>query len=64
MIGFVNEDNRYRGKDAVGYITFPKNTDSYTTAKIGMIHDYETLTIKIDYDPFIKSATFGLGVHF
>ena len=64
MIGTVNEDVKWRGKDAVGYITFPKYKDRFTTMKIGAIHDYKNLTIKFDYDPIISNGTFGLGVNF
>jgi hypothetical protein len=64
MLGFVNEDVRYQGKDAIGYITFPKYLDHYMTGKFGIIHDFQTASVKFDYDPFIKSATIGLGVHF
>ena len=64
MIGTVNEDVKWRGKDAVGYITFPKYKDRFTTVKIGAIHDYKNLTIKFDYDPIISNGTFGLGVNF
>lgn len=64
MIGFANEDVRYRGKDAIGYITFPKSKDQFMTGKFGIVHDFQLTTFKFDYDPFIKSATIGLGVHF
>ena len=64
MIGTVSEDVKWRGKDALGYITFPKYKDRFTTMKIGAIHDYKNFTIKIDYDPIISNGTFGLGVNF
>lgn len=64
MLGTVNERVRWRGKDAVGYITFPKYHTTNMTAKFGIIQDIKTLTIKIDYDPFIKTATMGLGLNF
>ena len=64
MIGTVNENVKWRGKDAIGYITFPKYKDRFTTVKIGAIHDYKNFTIKFDYDPIISSGTFGLGVNF
>jgi len=64
MIGTVNEDVKWRGKDAIGYITFPKYKDRFTTMKIGAIHDYKNFTIKLDYDPIITNGTFGLGVNF
>ena len=64
MIGTVSEDVKWRGKDDIGYITFPKYKDRFTTMKIGAIHDYKNFTIKIDYDPIISNGTFGLGVNF
>ncbi len=64
MIGTVNEDVKWRGKDALGYITFPKYKDRFTTMKIGAIHDYKNFTIKFDYDPVISNGTFGLGINF
>jgi hypothetical protein len=64
MVGSVNEIVRYRGKDADGYITFPKYSNHFTTVKIGVLHDFKNSTIKFDYDPIINNKTFGLGVNF
>lgn len=64
MLGHVNEIVRYRGKDRIGFITFPKYDDSFTTVKIGTLHDFKNTTIKFDYDPIQKNATFGLGINF
>lgn len=64
MIGSATEDVKWRGKDDIGYITFPKYRDRFTTVKIGALHDFKNLTIKFDYDPIIKNSTFGLGVNF
>jgi hypothetical protein len=64
MIGTVSEDVKWRGKDALGYITFPKYLDRFTTIKVGALHDFKNLTIKFDYDPVIANGTFGLGVNF
>jgi hypothetical protein len=64
MIGTVSEDVKWRGKDALGYITFPKYLDRFTTMKVGALHDFKNLTIKFDYDPIINNGTFGLGVNF
>ena len=64
MIGTVSEDVKWRGKDDIGYITFPKYLDRFTTMKVGVLHDYKNFTIKIDYDPIISNGTFGLGVNF
>lgn len=64
MIGSVSEDVKWRGKDDLGYITFPKYLDRFTTMKVGALHDFKNLTIKFDYDPIINTGTFGLGVNF
>ena len=64
MIGTVSEDVKWMGKDIIGYITFPKYKDRFTTIKIGAIHDYKNFTIKFDYDPVISNGTFGLGINF
>ena len=64
MIGTVSENVKWRGKDDLGYITFPKYLDRFTTMKVGALHDFKNLTIKFDYDPVINSKTFGLGVNF
>jgi hypothetical protein len=64
MIGSVTEDVKWRGKDDIGYITFPKYRDRFTTVKVGALHDFKNLTIKYDYDPIIRSSTFGLGLNF
>jgi hypothetical protein len=64
MIGSVTEDVKWRGKDDIGYITFPKYRDRFTTVKIGALHDYKNFTIKFDYDPIVNNSTFGLGINF
>ena len=64
MIGSVTEDVKWRGKDDIGYITFPKYVDRFTTVKVGALHDYKNFTIKLDYDPVINNGTFGVGVNF
>jgi hypothetical protein len=64
MIGTVSEDVKWRGKDALGLITFPKYLDRFTTMKVGALHDYKNFTIKLDYDPIINNGTFGLGINF
>jgi hypothetical protein len=64
MIGSVNEIIRFRGRDKVGYLTFPKQDSNQMTVKAGLIHDFKNLTIKLDYDPILKSTTYGLGVNF
>ncbi len=64
MVGTVSEDVKWRGRDDLGYITFPKYLDRFTTFKIGGLHDYKNFTIKGDYDPIINTGTFGFGVNF
>jgi hypothetical protein len=64
MIGSVTEDVKWRGRDDIGYITFPKYRDRFTTVKVGALHDFKNLTIKYDYDPIINNSTFGLGINF
>ena len=64
MVGNVTEDVKWRGRDDLGYITFPKYKDRFTTVKVGALHDYKNFTIKFDYDPIINNTTFGLGVNF
>jgi hypothetical protein len=64
MIGTISEDVKWRGKDDIGYITFPKYKDRFTTVKVGALHDYKNFTIKMDYDPIINNGTIGLGVNF
>jgi hypothetical protein len=55
---------KWRGKDDIGYITFPKYKDRITTVKVGVLHDFKNITIKYDYDPVIRNGTFGLGINF
>ncbi len=64
MIGGVSERVRWRGRDNVGEITFPKYTDRFMSVKFGAIHDFKNLTFKIDHDPIIKNSTIGLGLNF
>jgi hypothetical protein len=64
MIGNISEDVKWRGKDDIGYITFPKYKDRFTTVKVGAIHDYKNFTLKADYDLIINGFYFGIGVNF
>ncbi len=64
MIGTISEDVKWRGKDDIGYITFPKYKDRFTTLKFGAVHDYKNFSLKVDYDPVISAFYFGLGVNF
>jgi hypothetical protein len=62
MVGFGNDDKIYRGKDDIGYITFP-NKETFTTVKFGLLHNYKNLGLKLDYDPIKEIFTWGLGIH-
>jgi hypothetical protein len=64
MIGGITENVRWRGKDDVGYITFPKYINRFTAVKVGLIHDHKNFTTKIDYNPTVNNWTFGLGINF
>ena len=64
MIGFGREIIRWRGKDALGEITFPKSNSNFVTAKIGLMHDIKNFTIKVDADPIRDYVQFGLGLNF
>jgi len=63
-IGFGNEIVRYRGKDAIGYITFPKYSGNFTTVKLGLIRHYNKVSAKLDYDVNRKYLSLGLGLNF
>jgi hypothetical protein len=63
-IGFGNELVRYRGKDAIGYITFPKYSGNFTTVKLGLIRHYNKVSGKLDYDVNKKYLSLGLGLNF
>ena len=64
MLGFGNEIVRWRGKDAIGEITFPKYNSNFVTAKVGVMHDIKNFTIKFDTDPIRDYVQFGLGLNF
>ena len=63
-VGFGNENVNFRGKDALGYITFPKYNQNFMTLKLGMLHNYKNFNTKIDVDPIKGLFTAGIGVHF
>ena len=63
-VGFGNEKVNYRGKDALGYITFPKYNQNFVTLKLGMLHNYKNFNTKFDVDPIKGLFTAGIGVHF
>lgn len=64
MLGFGNQNVRWRGKDDFGEITFPKYNTNFMTAKIGVMHDVKNLTFKIDADPIRQFTQFGVGLNF
>jgi hypothetical protein len=64
MYGINNEIVRWRGKDAIGFITFPKQENRYFGVKVGVIHDLKNVTFKTDVDPIIPSLSMGLGLNF
>ena len=64
MVGFGNEIVRWRGKDAIGEITFPKYNSNFTTIKIGAMRDIKNFTIKMDVDPIRNYGQLGLGLNF
>ena len=64
MIGNMNENVKWRGKDDVGYLTFPKYQDNFMCMKIGAVHDFNNLSLKADFDPIVRNFSFGLGVNF
>jgi len=64
MIGFGRETIRWRGKDDIGEITFPKSQSNFISAKVGVLHDIKNFTLKVDYDPIREYSQFGLGFNF
>lgn len=65
MMAGLNHDNvKYRYKDDVGYITFPKTDNKKFTFKFGAIRDIGIFTLKLDVDPLTKRVTAGTGLNF
>lgn len=64
MLGIANERILFRGKDDIGEITFPKSNDTFITTKVGVLKDFRSLSVKIDYDPVIRYGQMGLGINF
>lgn len=64
LIGFGSERILWRGKDAIGEITFPKSKSTFLTAKVGVMHDIQRFTLKVDTDPVRDYFQFGLGFNF
>ena len=63
-VGFGREVVRYRGKDSIGYITFPKYSENFTTVKLGVIRNFNKVSCKLDYDPNKKYLSLGFGLNF
>ena len=64
MLGFGNERVRYRGKDAIGEITFPKSYSEFASIKVGAMRDFKNFTLKFDHEPIRGYSQFGLGLNF
>ena len=64
MLGFGNETRLWRGRDAVGEITFPKSFENFTSIKVGVMRDFKNFTLKFDTDPIRGYGQFGLGLNF
>lgn len=64
MLGFGKEIIRYRGKDRLGEITFPKANNEFSSIKVGVLHDFKNVTLKFDYEPIRKYSQLGLGLNF
>lgn len=63
MIGFGKEVIRYRGKDDLGGISFPKSNTNFTTLKIGIIKEFKIFTLKLDSDPIRGFTQIGIGLN-
>lgn len=64
LVGLDNTKKRYRYKDDVGYITFPKSNKKMFTIKAGALMDIGIFTIKLDADPLTQRVTVGTGLNF
>lgn len=64
MLGFGKEIIRYRGKDRLGEITFPKAYNEFSSIKVGAMHDFKNFTLKFDHEPIRGYSQFGLGLNF
>lgn len=64
MAGLDHTNLKYRYKDDVGYITFPKSDKKRFTFKFGAIRDIGIFTVKLDVDPLTKRVTAGTGLNF
>lgn len=63
-LGVNRETQRYRYKDDVGFISFPKSNKLLLTCKMGVIHDVGPLSLKIDVDPVVGRVFIGTGLNF
>ena len=64
MLGFGSENIYYRGRDAIGEITFPKSHSTFTSIKFGVFHNFKNFTLKFDTDQIRGYNQLGLGLHF
>jgi len=64
MIGFGKEIIRYRGKDKLGLITFPKAYNEFASIKVGAMRDFKNFTLKFDHEPIRGYSQFGVGLNF
>ena len=64
MVGLDHNNLKYRYKDDVGYITFPKSDKKMFTVKMGVIRDIGIFTVKLDVDPITRRVTAGTGLNF
>jgi hypothetical protein len=64
MVGLDNTNLRYRYKDDIGYISFPKSEERIVTVKVGAVRDIGIFTLKLDVDPVTKRVTAGTGLNF
>jgi hypothetical protein len=64
MVGLDNTNLRYRYKDDIGFITFPKSDKKMFTVKVGALRDIGIFTVKLDVDPVTRRVTAGTGLNF
>ena len=64
MLGFGKEIIRYRGKDKLGEITFPRANNEFASIKVGAMQDFKNFTLKFDHEPIRGYSQFGIGLNF
>jgi hypothetical protein len=64
MFGINNQTLRYRYKDDIGYISFPKSNKKLLTGKFGIMKDWGPFTGKLDIDPITGRVIVGAGLNF